>query len=387
MTTITEGQALTARTTIPITLGRLRRKGIDIATGVITVGELHPLVRVARRDPITAVGYQRKPSPARVRQLAHSLDVNRVDLPTALLLNIRDFDRDTGLVNGAGGPGLKLGPEPIWIVDGQHRWEALRSLYEPALQARDDKAIDKWRSYSIPFVCMLGADEFQEMEQFYVVNTYAKSVRTDLAYDILKTRAETDPGVIQELIEAGKDWIPTGQELAQRLSSSALWRGRIRFPNQASEVTTISSSGMVNSFKPLLATAFFQRLKIEGQVKIVQTYWDGIQRVLPEAFSPDPKGFSLQRSLGVQVMHRLMVDVIEVLRAQGKDVTDPDAYADALRDPLTNLSGESLDQGTVSGVDFWRTGHSGAAAPFSSNAGRRVLVSQLRRELPKFDLA
>jgi hypothetical protein len=33
----------------------------------------------------------------------------------------------------------------------------------------------------IPFTCMLGATEDEEMDQFYIVNSKAKSVRTDLA--------------------------------------------------------------------------------------------------------------------------------------------------------------------------------------------------------------
>ena len=41
---------------------------------------------------------------------------------------------------------------------------------------------------------MIGADETEEMTQFYVINSTAKSVRTDLALDLLKQRAENDPG-------------------------------------------------------------------------------------------------------------------------------------------------------------------------------------------------
>ena len=50
---------------------------------------------------------------------------------------------------------------------------------------------ENWINFEIPFVCMLGADEREEMEQFFVVNSTAKSVRTDLALDLLKQRAES----------------------------------------------------------------------------------------------------------------------------------------------------------------------------------------------------
>jgi hypothetical protein len=85
---------------------------------------------------------------------------------------------------------LYLAPE-LYVVDGQHRTAALCELVE-----EDPVA---WSPFSLPFVCMSGASERQEMGQFYVVNSTAKSVRTDLAYDLLKQRAESDPGLARAL--------------------------------------------------------------------------------------------------------------------------------------------------------------------------------------------
>jgi hypothetical protein len=30
---------------------------------------------------------------------------------------------------------------------------------------------DDWKSFQVPFVCMLGANEDEEMDQFYIVNS------------------------------------------------------------------------------------------------------------------------------------------------------------------------------------------------------------------------
>ena len=68
----------------------------------------------------------------------------------------------------------------------------------------------------IPFVCVLGASEREEMEQFYVVNSTAKSVRTDLAYDLLKQRAENDPRSSLRF----KSWARSGKWTGRRLSSA-----------------------------------------------------------------------------------------------------------------------------------------------------------------------
>jgi hypothetical protein len=55
----------------------------------------------------------------------------------------------------------------------------------------------KWEDFVVPFVCMVGATEAEEIEQFYVVNSRAKSVRTDLALLLLRTIADRDPKMLE----------------------------------------------------------------------------------------------------------------------------------------------------------------------------------------------
>ena len=64
-----------------------------------------------------------------------------------------------------------------------------------------------------------------------MVNSTAKSVRTDLAYDLLKQQAENDPTLAESLEERGEKWKVAGQAIVERLGEeSNLWRSRIRFP-------------------------------------------------------------------------------------------------------------------------------------------------------------
>jgi len=65
----------------------------------------------------------------------------------------------------------------------------------------------------IPYVCLLGAPEEEEMEQFYIVNSTAKSVKTDLALVLLRRRADKDPAVYQALQERGREWQVDGQAI------------------------------------------------------------------------------------------------------------------------------------------------------------------------------
>jgi DGQHR domain-containing protein len=364
--------------TVPVLDAPALRSGTPVVAGVIPAGTLVARHVVPHRDYTRKTGYQREVSTARVNRLVADLKTGRVDLPTAILLNIRNFDRMSHLAESGGGKVLRLGPEDrFFVVDGQHRVEGLRRLVEGEDQP------DKWAGFEIAFVCLLGADEREEMRQFYVVNSTAKSVRTDLALDLLKHLAEADPGVMEGLIERAEDWKVRAETLVEELSRhSPVWRGLIRFPGQASGDATIGNSGMVGSLKQLLATPFFGQITTDNQVKVLDAYWQGLRKILPEAFE-SPSEFVIQKSTGVQVMHTLVISVIEFVRSKGWSVVEPESYANALGDALAELQGDTRDGNVVAGIDFWRAGAEGAAGSFSSNAGRRVLTAKIRSKLPR----
>jgi hypothetical protein len=70
------------------------------------------------------------------------------------------------------------------------------------------------------------------MNQFYIVNSTSKSVRTDLALSLLKKRVDEDPTLREELQKRGREWQVDGQTLVERLTNeSPVWRDRIRFPD------------------------------------------------------------------------------------------------------------------------------------------------------------
>lgn len=361
---------------IPVVITETLRKEIPMAVGVITAGALATRYKIPRRDTRKKTGYQREVSATRVSRLIKELQAKRVDLPTAVLLNLRDFARDTHLESRNGATYLSLNGETLYVVDGQHRIEALCRMVETDA---------RWANFEIPFVCMLGAPEQEEMEQFYVVNSTAKSVRTDLALDLLKQRAESDPAVLRSLEEHGSAWKVEAQGLTEELSKVSLWKYRIRFPGDLRGETTIGSAGMVGSLKVLLDTPFFRMIKREDQLKILDAYWQGIRMVLPEAFD-EPLDYTLQKSTGVMAMHALLVDVIEYLRSKGQSLTEPSVFATTLQPALHELEGDTSLGELAKGADFWRSGSQGAAGSFSSNAGRRVLLAKLRALLPEVEV-
>ena len=373
------------KTMITVTMGPRLRGDIDTIVGAMPVGLLVPEnYKIPRRNTLKKEGYQRDVSRSRVNKLYTDLQKTRVDLPTAILLNLRDTSSGQLLIKGTNGelfmPGsADNGFGPFYVVDGQHRLIALHNLVE--------ENPDKWRGRLIPFVCMIGATVRQEMEQFYVVNSNAKSVRTDLAMDLLKERAESDPKIMESLVERGEKWKVDGETIVEKLiKDSLIWQHRVRFPNQPKNETTLSSAAMVNSLKPLLGTPYFGAINLENQIKILDAYWRGIRRVMPEAFNDDPSSYSIQKGSGVTVLHAVLIQVLECIRSRGQSVTESYSYSDAMEKALQSLEGDTPNGGIVSGEAFWRVGPDGAAGTYSSNAARRVLITKIKSRLPEVEI-
>jgi DGQHR domain-containing protein len=333
-------------------------------------------------DTRTKKGYQRQPQDSRINQLAGDLRKDRTDLPTAVLLNIRNRDAADAVGDGM----LKLNrlvtlssPVKFHVVDGQHRVLALRKLIE--------EDAERWSHFMLPFVCLIGASEEEEMEQFYIVNSTAKSVKTDLALALLRKRVNKDPEIYEALQERGRAWTVDGQTIVERLAAdSQIWRSRVRLPNMEKGETTIPSASMVTSLKPLLSSPYFGGLKSEQQLKVLDAYWHGVREVLRPAFD-DPDKYAIQKGVGVIVMHSILPHVLECVRNRGLLTTDPVSYKQILEDALTKLQGENSDGDPVGGIEFWASAPTGGAAgTYSSSAGRRVLAAKLRQLLPPVEI-
>ena len=149
------------RIRIPVVKSSDIEGGITTVVGVITADTLVKRYYVPERNHIKKTGYQRGASSIRVNSLAAELSKGKVDLPTAVLLSIRKPDADDILLDENGGYYLDLGEDNkdtrLHVVDGQHRIKALERAMEKGA---------KIRNYKIPFVCMMGATEDEEMKQF-----------------------------------------------------------------------------------------------------------------------------------------------------------------------------------------------------------------------------
>ena len=359
---------------------------IPTVVGTMLLGTLVPdpaigddsRIEIPHRNSPKKRGYQRNVSPKRVRELKEKLERKRVDLPTGVLLSLRNTTLEEVIEKDGDHLYFNVSNASVQVfnvVDGQHRLRALEQL------ALED--YESWHSYKIPFVCMIGADEYDEMQQFYVVNSTAKAVKTDLAYDLLKQQVVKNPNLFEELVAQNRDWQVKGQEITELLfQDSEVWKKRIRFANEGIGETTITSSALVNSLKPMLAPNqyAFRSLEVHDQVRIIDSYWRGVQLSLPEPFE-HPRSFALQKGPGVYALHNVFGRVFEYLRAEGQSVYEPESFAEVMREPLLGLEGETAGGEVVSGAEFWSS-RGGAASAYSSHAGRRVLAARIENRLP-----
>ncbi len=369
---------------VAVMQGPTLRGSISTVVGVIPAETLVRHHAVPQRDVLRATGYQRTPSPKRVSELATSITKHLVDLPTSVLLSLRGEIADQVITRlGTDVYELVLDPEmastdhQLFVVDGQHRVKALE-------KAMNEGQVDI-RNVKIPFVCMIGANEAQEMEQFHVVNSNAKSVPTDLALDLLRARAELDPSFAVRVRDGGRKWELDAQGLTQHLATSSnTWKARIRLANSLKAQTTVPAASFVKSLKPLLAQpTLFRRIpSTEQQGQVIDAYWRAIRRVLPEAFE-DPEKFNIQKGIGVDVMHSVLPNILDQVRAAGDSMFKPESYKGLLEQTLLAIEAPNGDSEMVTGVDFWRTGRDGAAGIYSSAAGKRRLAELIEARLPE----
>ncbi len=369
-------------TEILVTHGPDLQGKIQTVVGVMPAKTLVMHHDVPYRKTLEGTGYQRNPASSRVSALARSLRDEEVDLPTAVLLNLRGAEADDVLVKTGTDTYLfcldgeeAKGKHRLFVVDGQHRILGLQKALEDGVRLENKK---------IPFVCMIGADELQEMRQFHVVNSTAKSVPTDLALDLLRVRAEHDPAFRNQLDNRGRGWQVEAQELTERLAqTSPIWRNRIRLPNMPKGETTVPSASFVKSLKVhLTQIALFRGIKeTERQAQIIDAYWEAIRRVLPEAFE-SPKDFNIQKGVGVDAMHSIFPVALDLARTDRSSPFNPDAYVPALKQALMGIEGIAGDGQIVDGVDFWRVGRSGASGGFAGASGKGRLAERLQSLLP-----
>lgn len=371
-----------------IPVRRLRQmhhgKPIDLYVGYLPAEKLLRGVEVdvfhATENPS---GYQREPVVHRVREIATYVSRNEGLLPTAMLVNVRS--RGEFKADGVDDAGVLTipGDEPLWLVDGQHRYYGLQMEHE-RVRAKVPSAT---LGYDVPVVFTLGLSREEEMDLFFVVNGKAKSVPTDLVAELLRRRVESDMALEGGRTTSAQQRRAVGVHVAYFLNGApGPWQGRVRMPNELkTDVRTkpMQVNSIAASLEPALRDSWLERLYLtesptEAEIepgkayptlcRLVHTYWCALADLMPEAVA-SIQDHSLQRTAGVYSFHAILPDVLDRCRQR-------DNWSQAAMHELLTSLGEWGD-GT--------TWHLVNGDPVTRSGGRLALkhiTTEMRRRLP-----
>lgn len=263
-----------------------------------------------RWTPLNTKGYQRLPREdrfgSRRGSIVRYLDREMGCFPTTILVNIRGSltyheEQDLGWFNIGR---LEIDDaEKFWLLDGQHRVEALR---------RGIEANPEFENYPVVVSILQLSRRFEELMYFYLVNRRQQGVPTDLVYRHLQLM----------LKEKGEEWLHQfeGRENLNKGKAATIvdmlnenprspWRERIRMVTELRlDHHIMRDKLMIRVIAAIQSKKECQNIPTEEMADLLVDYWNAISRLYPEAFEK-PRQYTLLGAQGVTSLHYLFPDI------------------------------------------------------------------------------
>ena len=355
---------------------RMVQKGVTLYIGKISAATLLERGVIDEWNPdlgwdIDRQGYQRAPMRKHYARIGEFLIMEGDPLlPTSALVSARE--NDYGILQftpSTANPdfGYLEIPDgrPIYIVDYQHRWRGLKYAIE-------ERRTTNLAGFQIPIVIMANARRYEEIRQFYLINSKQRRIDTDLALALMQTMATTadDPELIN-LAGPGKRYRIRATRLTFRLASmtTGCWVGRIQEPNMPLRPDQVASpKSFADSLRPILSNrCTLHTLSDNELLQIITNYWDGIRSLMPAAFG-NPRNFAIQKTPGLFTMHRVAAQkVLRMCQYQGN--YSPQNVARILSHATQYMN-----------ENFWVTG--GPVAAYGGAGGHKALADRIIAQLP-----
>ena len=362
-------------------LSQWGQRGImELYTCVFRAGDLVERMNVDRWTPDNYGGYQRFPSERRLGMARGSAVRYLIKeygwFPTSIILNVRgkvkfSVEKDWGWYSRGI---LDTGRGEFWLIDGQHRLEALKR----AIGRNRD-----YENYPISASVLTLPERFDEMHLFYIINRRQRGISTDLAYRHMQ----------RMLWQKGEEWILDFEgkqgldrsyavEIVDQLNKEPVspWYRRIRFVGEPrNEEQVVNDNQASSSILPILKDSGFKGMPIKEIAWHLMDYWNALYRLYPECINA-PSAFSMMRRPGLPALNRLFTVIYAQAAREGK-VTE-----DMLYRILSRLQTKTPDHHVPEfrpALDqtFWnlKTGPKIATNPTQANA--KVLFDNLTEKL------
>ncbi len=294
------------------------RSQFDIYVSTMPAYQLIERSAIDRWTPENPEGYQRLPDERRlswgrgsaVRYLMRELGC----FPTSVLLNVRgelSFEGEFDLGWCILGELTIDDDSKLWLIDGQHRVEALKR----AVERNAD-----FEEYPVIVSLLRLPKRFDELMLFYIVNRRQRSVPTDLAYRHLQ----------QMLWEKGTEWLyelegrrgvrlGLATEIVDYLNEDprSPWSGRVkRVGEDRREEHIIHDKPLIRSVAEVLRERVFEGMPIRELADLLTDYWNAIAKVYPRAFGK-PQSYTLLATPGIFSLHMLFPSVYAMCAKSG----------------------------------------------------------------------
>ena len=357
------------------------RTQFDIYVSTLPAYQLIERCAIDRWTPENTEGYQRLPDERRlsggrgsaVRYLMKELGC----FPTSVLLSVRgelsfESEYDLGWCDLGE---LTIGDdEKLWLIDGQHRVEALKR----AVERNAD-----FEEYPVIVSLLQLPKRFDELMLFYIVNRRQRGVPTDLAYRHLQ----------RMLWEKGAEWLyelegrrgvrlGLATELVDYLNEDprSPWRGRVRRVGEdRREEHIIHDKSLIRSVAEVLRERAFEGMPVRDLADLIIDFWNAVSKVYRGAFEK-PRAYTLLATPGIFSLHMLFPSVYARC-AKGGVITE-----DGMRRILARLLEETPGHPQPEfrsplTLDFWSKEHGPAIAISTSLQTIKALYLNLARKI------
>ena len=340
--------------------------------------------------------YQRKPEPARVKKLLGKLIDRGIDLLLSVTLNIREESAFRSVENGTY-TYIPATHGSFWVVDGSHRVHALKELYNLIYDADSqlddiEKSKLKREFEELEVICVvMFSDLKNEIYVFNEINKHSKPVQGNVVIgNIVKSIAENDKELIQDIDGSDEWWKVTGYKIANSLNTdgSSLWYDKILFAGGKASKPNVGINSMIKYLKVIVDSPKASIHKSDTAqynwiLECTNAYWIALSKVYPQCFE-DANKYSIQKAIGTDVIMRLWDPICDwaLANIEGKpDFTNPDIYIPAFRKISQSLTAESGEGDFVDGHTFWLSGNSGAIGNFAGEKGKKNLFRRMYKIL------
>jgi len=358
----------------------------DVYILSLPVSYLAQNAKIDRWSRSNREGYQRPPSESRLKPKKGSIIKYILDelgvFPTSVLLNVREeleFKEKSKVSENIVYGELVL-PDNItlWIIDGQHRIEALKRIVSEKPEINN---------YPVPVSILNLKSKFDEMLLFYIVNSRQKRIPTDLAYRhmqsmVEKVRIEEKYMWIQNVIlSPSKEVEGIAAMIVDYMAEDAEspFYNKIRFLGEEWEPShLVSDSTLIRYVSKIMKNPVFRNMDPDYIADLLIRYWNAIKELYPDCFKEGSREkYTLLRHTGIASFTYLFPTIYGLCSKDG-DLSQENMYKYLhYLSYSAEISGLDSDFRKPINEEWWSRAHGPSIARATSEASFRYISQQM----------